>query len=89
MPAPYKLENGDWSWNRRFPAFPMLNFQATRWFRNFSIYVGAENITNYRQKNPIIGSTDPWGPDFDSTMVWGPIDGIMAYAGIRFNFGKL
>ena len=89
MPAPYRLENGDWSWARRFPSYPMLNFQATRWFRHFSIYAGAENITNYKQKNPIIGSADPWGPDFDSTMVWGPIDGIMGYIGIRFNFGKL
>lgn len=89
MPAPYLLDNGEWSWAERFPTYPMLNFQATRWFRHFSIYVGAENITNYRQKNPIIGSADPWGDNFDSTMVWGPIDGIMVYAGIRFNFGKL
>lgn len=89
MPAPYKLDNGDWSWDTRFPSYPMLNFQATRWFRHFSVYIGAENITNYKQKNPIIGSSDPWGPDFDSTLVWGPIDGFMAYAGIRFNFGKL
>lgn len=89
MPAPYLLNTGEWSWNERFPTYPMLNFQATRWFRHFSIYVGAENITNYRQKNPIIGSSDPWGPDFDTTMVWGPIDGVMVYAGIRFNFGKV
>lgn len=89
MPAPYLLDNGLWSWSRRFSAYPMLNFQATRWFRHFSIYAGAENITNYRQKNPIIGSQDPWGTDFDSTLVWGPIEGIMFYAGIRFNFGKV
>ena len=89
MPAPYLLGDGEWSWSERFPTYPMLNFQATRWFRHFSIYAGAENITNFRQKNPIIGSSDPWGPDFDSTMVWGPIDGFMAYIGIRFNFGKL
>ena len=89
MPAPYIMQNGEWSWSERFPSYPMLNFQATRWFRHFSIYAGAENITNYRQKNPIIGSADPWGQDFDSTMVWGPIDGIMFYAGFRFNFGKL
>lgn len=89
MPSPYKLENGEWSWSDRFPTYPMLNFQATRWIRHFSIYIGAENITNYRQKNPIIGSANPWGPDFDSTMVWGPIEGFMMYAGIRFNFGKL
>lgn len=89
MPAPYLLSDGNWSWAERFPTYPMLNFQATRWFRHFSIYAGAENITNYRQKNPIIGSADPWGEDFDSTLVWGPIEGIMFYAGIRFNIGKI
>lgn len=89
MPAPYIMENGEWSWNERFPHYPMLNFQATRWFRHFSIYIGGENLTNYKQKNPIIGSSDPWGADFDSTLVWGPITGAMVYAGIRFNFGKL
>ena len=89
MPAPYLLSDGNWSWNERFPTYPMLNFQATRWFRHFSIYAGVENIINYKQKNPIISASDPWGPDFDTTMVWGPIDGTMFYAGIRFNFGKL
>ena len=89
MPAPYLLESGEWSWSQRFPTYPMLNFQATRWFKHFSIYLGAENITNYKQKNPIIGSADPWGKDFDTTMVWGPIEGIMFYGGIRFNIGKL
>lgn len=89
MPAPYLLSNGEWSWKERFPTYPMLNFQATRWFRHFSIYAGAENITNFKQKNPIISSADPWGEDFDSTMVWGPIDGTMFYVGIRFNFGKV
>lgn len=89
MPAPYLLNNGEWSWLERFPTYPMLNLQVTRWFRHFSIYIGGENLTNYRQKNPIISSSDPWGKDFDSTLVWGPIDGAMAYIGIRLNFGKL
>ena len=89
MPAPYKLADGSWSWSERFPTYPTLNFQVTRWFRHFSIYAGGENLTNYKQKNPIISATDPWGPDFDTTMVWGPISGAMAYVGIRFNFGKL
>ena len=89
MPAPYIMADGNWSWSEKFPTYPTLNFQVTRWFRHFSIYVGGENLTNYKQKNPIISSTDPWGPDFDTTMVWGPISGAMVYAGIRFNFGKI
>lgn len=89
MPAPYMSADGSWSWPQRFKAFPQLNFQATRWFRHFSIYAGGENLTNFKQKKPIIASNDPWGPNFDSTMIWGPVHGAMAYVGIRFNFGKL
>ena len=89
MPAPYLMADGKWSWGETFPTYPMLNFQVTRWFRHFSIYVGGENLTNFKQKNPIISSSDPWGADFDSTLVWGPITGTMFYAGIRFNFGKI
>ena len=89
MPAPYKLSDGSYSWAERFNAFPQLNVQATRWFRHFSIYAGGENLTNFKQKNPIIFASDPWSPNFDSTMIWGPVHGAMAYIGIRFNFGKL
>lgn len=89
MPAPYLLANGSYSWGERFKPFPQLNLQVTRWFRHFSIYAGGENLTNFKQKNPIISASDPWGPNFDSSMIWGPVHGAMAYIGIRFNFGKL
>ena len=89
MPAPYLLPDGNYSWSKRFKAFPQLNLQITRWFRHFSIYAGGENLTNFKQKNPIISSSDPWGQNFDSSMIWGPVHGAMAYIGIRFNFGKL
>lgn len=86
MPAPYRLDDGSMSWPERFPAFPSLNFQATRWFRHFSIYVGGENLTNFRQKNPIVNASDLWSPAFEPTVVWGPVNGAMAYAGIRLEF---
>lgn len=89
MPSPYLTADGTYSWPHRFKAFPQLNLQVTRWFRNFSIYVGGENLTDFRQKNPIISSENPWSPNFDSTMIWGPLHGAMAYVGLRFNFGKL
>lgn len=89
MPSPYLLDDGSFSWDERFKAFPQLNLQITRWFRHFSIYAGGENLTNFKQKNPIISSSDPWGPNFDSSMIWGPVHGAMAYIGIRLNFGKL
>ena len=89
MPAPYMLPDGTMSWGQRFKAFPQLNMQVTRWFRHFSIYIGGENLTNFRQKNPVVWSADPWSGYFDPTTVWGPIHGAMAYVGVRFNIGRL
>ena len=72
-----------------FPAYPQLNLQVTREFRHFSLYVGGENLTNYRQPNPVVNAANPWSATFDPTLVWGPVHGIMAYAGIRMNFWKM
>ena len=83
MPEPYLLPDGSLSWERESPAYPQLNMQITREFRHFSIYVGGENLTNYTQPNPIIDAANPWSPTFEPTMIWGPVHGAMAYAGIR------
>ena len=48
------------------------------------MYVGAENVTNFRQSNAILGNDNPFGPYFDSTMLYGPVFGRMYYAGLRF-----
>lgn len=84
MPTPV---NG--LWDERFSAYEQVSAQVTRWFRHFSIYVGGENLTGFRQKQPIINAANPWSSTFDPTMVWGPVEGAMFYAGIRINFGRL
>lgn len=70
------------------PAYPIVNGQVTHIFRNWDFYVGLENITNFKQKNPIVDAQNPFGSTFDATQVWGPIMGINAYAGIRFTLKK-
>lgn len=85
MPTPYTTADGSPSWASRFHAYEQLSAQVTRWFRHFSIYIGGENLTSFRQSNPIIGADDPWGEAFDATMVWGPVHGAMFYAGVRVN----
>ena len=64
--------------------FYLLHSQITRNFKNFEIYIGGENLTNYTQKDPILSSDDPFGEYFDSSIVWGPIIGRKFFAGIRF-----
>lgn len=67
------------------PSVSTLNAQVTKVFSsNFEIYVGGENITNVKQDNPIVGSDNPFGSNFDTTYVYGPIFGSSYYAGIRY-----
>ena len=65
--------------------FQLLNSQITKVFSNqFEVYVGGENLTNVQQKNPILGSDNPFGSNFDTTIVYAPIFGRSVYAGLRF-----
>ena len=89
MPTPYTLADSTPSWDSRFSAYEQVSAQITRWFRHFSVYVGGENLTGFRQKQSIINAADPWSSTFDPTMVWGPVHGAMFYAGIRINIGRL
>lgn len=89
MPQPYAKADGTDSWSRTFGAYEQVNAQITRWFRHFSFYIGAENITNVKQKHPILNADKPFSAEFEPTLVWGPISGIMGYAGVRVNIGRL
>ena len=67
------------------PTIGTLNLQMTKVFSpSFEIYIGGENVTNVRQSNPIISPDNPFGSNFDSNFVYGPIFGSMYYAGLRF-----
>lgn len=70
------------------PVYPVLFAQITRKFKGVDLYVGVENITNYRQKHPVISAEDPWSPDFNASVIWGPLAGVTAYAGVRFTLWK-
>jgi len=69
--------------------YPQLLGQVTKYFRTWSIYLGAENITNFTQDNPIVGErhegyVNPQSADFDASMVWAPIHGWKVYLGFRW-----
>ena len=74
--------------NGRTPVYPMLYAQVTRRFKGWDVYVGAENLTNYTQKNPIIGADNPRQAMFDASCIWGPLMGIKAHVGFRFTLWK-
>ncbi|TGE29510.1 TonB-dependent receptor [Hymenobacter metallicola] len=66
------------------PRYALLNSQVTRAFKRLEVYIGVENLTDYRQPDPIAGASSPFGPGFDAAMVWGPTYGRLTYAGLRF-----
>lgn len=88
MPTPYTLEDGSASWNARYKGFEQLSLQITRYFRRWSVYIGGENLTNFKQKNAIVGADNPWGETFDASMIWGPMHGAKGYIGVRFNLAR-
>jgi len=64
--------------------FSLYNAQITKRFRNFDVYLGAENIRDSKQKTPILGANTPDSPIFDASLIYAPINGRMIYAGFRF-----
>lgn len=71
---------GDYS-----PSFSTLNAQITRTFSSvFEVYAGGENMGNYTQERAILGRDEPFGPNFDASVVYAPVFGQMYYAGLRF-----
>lgn len=68
--------------------FPKLNSQITYRYKTWEFYLGGENLTNFRQENPIIEAENPFGSNFDATRAWGPVIGYNLYFGIRFALHK-
>ena len=77
--------------------YPQLIGQITKFFRTWSIYLGAENMTNFTQDNPIVGSTvehnghhlvDPSSATYDASMIWAPIHGWKLYLGFRWSLER-
>ena len=62
-----------------------INSQITRVFSSkFEVYLGGENINNFKQDNPIIMANNPFDPMFDASIIHGPIFGSTYYLGLRF-----
>ena len=80
--------------NGRTPVYPLLYAQVTRRFKGVDIYIGGENLTNFRQKYVVLGTrgadgfVNPRLQSFDASAVWGPIMGVRVYAGVRFTLWK-
>ena len=63
--------------------FYVINSQVTKKFKTYDVYLGGENLLNYKQENPILGGDDPFGSNFDASIIWAPVMGRLIYTGIR------
>jgi outer membrane receptor protein involved in Fe transport len=70
------------------PAYVFMLGQVTFRIRDIELYVGGENLTNFKQMKPVIGAHDPFGQHFDGSMIWGPIKGRMFYFGLRYSIPR-
>lgn len=76
----------------RFPAnsnpYTTVNLQLSRTLGKkdeFDLYAGAENLTNFYQKNSVVAEMTPFSVYFDASLIWGPLYGRMVYAGLRYH----
>jgi outer membrane receptor protein involved in Fe transport len=79
-PMQYRMNNFS-------PSYFSMNAQVSKSFgkdKNWELYAGGENLTNYFQKNIIIAADAPFGNYFDASMVWGPVSGRLIYGGFRY-----
>ncbi len=80
-PNPAKYQRPD-----RSPSYFLLNAQIMkRWGKSVDIYLGGENLLNFRQTDAIIAADDTFGQYFDASMVWAPLFGRNVYLGFRYN----
>jgi outer membrane receptor for ferrienterochelin and colicin len=77
---PPEFRLGDFS-----KSYSLMNAQVTKVFtEKFEVYVGGENLTNFKQNNPVLSAENPFGANFDTSIVYAPIMGRMFYAGFRY-----
>ncbi|MDE5730703.1 MAG: TonB-dependent receptor, partial [Alistipes sp.] len=85
-PSRLPTQTGNLADSSLSPVYPMFFAQVTRKVGKFDIYLGCENILDYKQKHPILNAGDPFSAGFNSSVVWGPLMGRKIYAGLRINF---
>ena len=69
-------------------SYSIFSGQITHKIKQLEMYLGVENIFDFRQLQPIVGWQTPFGPNFDTSSVWGPTRGREFYIGFRWKLLK-
>lgn len=76
-PEQYRLQS-------KTNSYFITNAQITYNYKSWDFYLGGENLTGYKLKNPIVAADAPFSEFFDTSFVWAPITGRMLYLGLRY-----
>lgn len=74
----------------RSPTFSLHNLQGT-WSPGggtVEIYANLKNLFDYVQATPLVAPHDPFGEDFDTAYVYGPMRGRHLMVGVRYGVGR-
>ncbi len=74
------VENQRSEWS---DTYNLINSQIRRNGDKLEFYIGVENLLNYKQNEAIISASDPNSPEFDSGMIWAPVNGRVLYVGLN------
>jgi outer membrane receptor for ferrienterochelin and colicins len=89
--GPMRLPEYDPPFERptRSPTFSLHNLQGS-WSvtEGTQIYAGVKNLFNYVQPTPLVAPEDPFGEDFDTAYVYGPMRGRHFLLGVRYGVPK-
>jgi len=66
------------------PAFVLMNAQISKKLGRWDVYIGLENVGDFRQQQLVNSANDPYSPYFDASLVWGPAIERMVYIGFRW-----
>lgn len=95
----YRTRRGGWSFDFTWqgigpqrvpgdvdsPAYSLISGQVSKEIgKRWEVYLGGENLGDFRQPNPIVAPDQPFGPDFDATLIWAPVFGRNIYGGFRY-----
>jgi outer membrane receptor for ferrienterochelin and colicin len=79
------LNPADFQLSANSDAYWLLNAQVSKSLKwRIDLYVGCENLLNFKQVNAILDPKNPFGNYFDGSMIWGPVFGRMFYGGFRW-----
>lgn len=65
--------------------YSVFNTQVTKRWKHWEVYMGVDNIFDFRQLTHILSADAPYSKYFDSSYVWGPLEGRKVYTGFRYS----